>query len=147
VILNSRKLKIKLLKVAESNITHLIKKAHISKEGAYYFFDAFVVYEINSGIIYDWKIAQDAIKIVEEFYGKNHSIGYISNRVNNYSLKPTDWFKFYKSYYHLKSYAIISNNKKSLFNDAVERMFLNSANVERFTDLYEGINWTKQMGL
>ncbi len=135
------------MKVKDSSLINLVQGTFVSKEGVYYYFDEFTISEINAGVTYTWEIAKEAIKVAEDFYGKNPSIGYITNRINDYSIKPTDWLKFYKNNYHVKSYAIVSNTKQSIFSASIERMFMRNTNVERFTDLYEAVNWTKQISL
>lgn len=135
------------MKVEDSNIIDLVKKNHSCKEGNYYFFDCFVIAEINAGVTYSWEVAKKVIDVVEEFYGKNAAIGYVTNRINDYSIKPTDWLKFHKNNHKITCYAIVSNTKQGIFNAAIENLFLKDVTVERFTDLHDAINWTKQMTL
>ena len=131
------------MKIEDSNLVDLVKDVHISKNGHYYFFDGFVVAEINQGITYTWESAQDVIKAAYEFYGEDLSICYITNRVNEYAVNPSDWLKFFKNNHPLNGYAIVSKTEIGWVNSIIERMFL-STKVERFTDLYDAIEWAKE---
>jgi len=131
------------MRVKDSNLTEFIKDIHVSDNGLYYFFDGFVIAEINEGITYTWESAQDIIKAAYEFYGQNYSICYITNRVNEYAVNPSDWLKFFRNNHPLNGYAIVSKSEIGWANSILEKMFL-STKVERFTDLYEAIGWAKE---
>ena len=130
------------MRIKDSILINNIKDVHVSQNGNYYFFEGFIIGEINEGVTYTWKSAQDIIKAAYEFYGEDISICYITNRVNEYSVNPSDWFKFFKSNHSLNGYAIVSKSEIGWVNSIIERMFL-SIKVERFTDLYEAIEWAK----
>lgn len=131
------------MRVKDSNLAHLIKDVHVSNNGIYYFFDSYIIAEINEGVTYTWDSAQDIIKAAYEFYGKESSICYITNRVNKYAVNPSDWLKFFKNEHDLNGYAIVSKSEIGWANSIIERMFL-STKVDRFTDLYDAVNWAKQ---
>lgn len=131
------------MRVKDSNLTEHILDVHISDNGIYYFFDGFIIAEINQGITYTWESAQDIIKAAYEFYGENISICYITNRVNEYAVNPSDWLKFFRDKNPLNGYAIVSQSEIGWVNSIIERMFL-STKVERFTDLYLAIEWAKE---
>lgn len=130
------------MRVKDSNLIELIEDVHVSENGIYYFFDGFVIAEINEGIVYTWESAQDIIKAAYEFYGDDISICYITNRINKYSVNPSDWLKFFRNNHPLNGYAIVSDSEVGWVNSVIEKMFL-STTVERFTDLYEAIEWAK----
>lgn len=99
------------MKVEDSNLIDQIKDIHISDNGRYYFFEDFIIAEINKDIVYTWESAQDVIEAAYNFYGQNISVCYITNRVNQYSINPSDWLKFFKADHPLNGYAIVSESE------------------------------------
>lgn len=110
--------------------------------GDFYLFDTFIVGEIHDNVHISWK--EHGRMIAEELsnlYDNNgKDIVYISNRVNDYSLVPTDWKKFFKLSYNLKAYGIISYTKTGYFNAMLERMFVNTK-LRWFNSLEDAIVW------
>lgn len=110
--------------------------------GDFYLFDTFIVGEIHENIHITWK--EHGKMIAEELsnlYDNNGTdIVYISNRVNDYSVVPTDWKKFFKFSYNLKAYGIISYTKTGFFNAMLERMFVKTK-LRWFNTLEEAIEW------
>ncbi len=127
--------------IKDSNLAYEIEDIHLSPKGNFYFFNNFVVSEIHEGVHYTWEDAQDVIEAYVKHYGKV-PITYVSNRINEYSVRPQDWSKFVKSGYKLHAYVVVSYNKRSWLNALLEKAFLNTT-VERFTDLTEAIEWAK----
>lgn len=132
------------MRIEDSNLGEFIKEVHISENGHYYFFDDFIIAEINKGVTYTWESAKDIIDAAYEYYGDAISICYITNRVNEYSVSPADWLKFFKSEHSLNGYAIVSITERGWLNAIIEKMFL-STKVKRFTDLYEAVDWAKSV--
>lgn len=131
------------MRIKDSTLINDIKDVHVSENGIYYFFEGFIIGEINEGVTYTWKCAQDIIKAVYEFYGDDTSICYITNRVNDYAVNPSDWHNFFKNNNFLNSYAVVSKSEIGFVNAIIEKMFL-PIKVERFTDLYDAIEWAKE---
>ncbi|MBD0779449.1 hypothetical protein HPE56_16740 [Maribacter sp. ANRC-HE7] len=114
--------------------------------GDFYLFDTFVVGEIHDNVHVSWK--EHGKMIAEELsnlYDNNgKDIIYISNRVNDYSLVPTDWKIFFKLSYNLKAYGIISHTKTGYFNAMLERMFVNTKS-RWFNSLEDSIIWVDKI--
>ncbi|WP_103068128.1 hypothetical protein [Aquimarina sediminis] len=114
--------------------------------GTYYLFDTFVVAEIKEGITYTWD--DHAKPIVEELthlYDQNgENIVYISNRVHLYSVKPSDWIKFFSNNYKLKAYAIVSYTQRGFLNSLIEKLFMRN-NFKSFDNLEDAIIWAKSL--
>ena len=134
------------MKVENSNIKDHIEDIHVSENGIYYFFKDFVIAEIHQGVIYTWDSAQDIIQAAHEHYGENPNICYITNRVNKYSIKPTDWLKFFNTKNKLNGYAIISYSKNGWINALIEKLFIKTK-FERFSNLLDAIEWAKDVNL
>ena len=128
--------------IIDSTLADSILDVHITDQGNFYFLDGMVISEINEGITYSWEEAKKVIQAVHKFYGPNISVCYISNRVNNYSVKPSDWLKFYKNNNVLNGYAVVTKSEQSWFNALMEKVF-SAVEIKRFEDLYEAIEWAK----
>jgi len=61
--------------------------------GTFYLFDGFIVAEINEGVVFTWEDhAKKATEEILDLYDSDgRNIIYISNRINNYSVMPSDW--------------------------------------------------------
>jgi len=114
--------------------------------GTYFLFDGFIIAEIKPGVILNWdnhgkKIAND---ILDLYDSNGENIIYISNRINDYSIVPSDWIKFYKSNYKLKGYAVVNHTKSGHVNYLLERLFLNSKS-KKFNSLERAIEWANKI--
>lgn len=131
------------MRVKNSNLTELILDIHLSSHGIYYFFDGFVIAELNEGITGTWESSLDFIKASYNFYGDNGFI-YISNRVNEYAVNPSDWLKFFKNKYPLNGFATVSTHNRRLENSTIEKLFI-TVEHRNFTDLYKAVDWAKKV--
>lgn len=112
--------------------------------GVFYFFDGLVISEIKEGVVFNWSMAKKIIDIAYEIIGKDKPIAYISNRINNYSVVPTDWLKFYKNRHKLEFYSVVAYNKGGLSSIVLEKMFFKN-NIRQFSDLENAIKWSISM--
>lgn len=112
--------------------------------GDFYLFDGFVIAEVYEGVTFTWE--NHGKKVVEDIaylYDTNgHDLLLISNRVNPYSIKPTDWRKFFKNRYTLKGYAVVSYSKIGNSIALLERLFIHTKS-KRFNALENAIEWAK----
>lgn len=112
--------------------------------GVFYFFDGLVISEIKEGVVFNWYMAKKIIDIAYEIIGKDKPIAYISNRINDYSVVPTDWLKFYKNRHKLEFYSVVAYNKGGLSSIVLEKMFFKN-NIRQFSDLENAIKWSISM--
>ena len=119
-----------------------------TKFGNYYFFKNFLVSEINDDVIFNRETIHELIALIYENYGENSSIHYITNRINSFSVKPTDWQPFFKSdYVHLiKSFSFITYTKAAENNALIEIKFIKNK-AKHFSNLNDAINWNKEIDL
>ncbi|NJB72598.1 hypothetical protein GGR42_003089 [Saonia flava] len=114
--------------------------------GDFYLFENFVIGEIKADIVFTW--ADHGQKVVEELtdlYGENgKGLVYITNRVNSYSVVPSDWINFYKLSYQLKGYAVVSYSSKGLLNSFLEKIFMRNT-WHSFEKLENAISWAKSL--
>ncbi|XCF04988.1 hypothetical protein ABI125_09655 [Tamlana crocina] len=110
--------------------------------GNFYLCDGFVVSELNEGIHFDWEMIKTVMDKVIEYYGKNTKWGYISHRVNSYSMDPQTWELVDQTYNSvISSGAIVYYNKMTSINAALEKHFA-PVNIKRFDSLEAAIEWT-----
>jgi len=112
--------------------------------GDLYLLDGFVIEEIHEGITFNWE--EHGKKVIEDIsylYDSNgHDVLLIVNRINSYSIKPTDWKKFFKHNYTLKAYGVVSYSNLGYSIAQVERLFINTK-TKSFKSLENAIEWAK----
>jgi len=114
--------------------------------GDFYLFDGFVIGEVYEGVVFNW---DDHVKKLVEHISylydtDGHDIILIANRINSYSVKLTDWKKFFKHKYTLKGYGIVSYSKLGKSIALLEKSVMNS-NSKSFKSLEEAIEWAKEV--
>lgn len=134
-----------MISIKETHIYSKVIKEFNYSFGTIFIFDGFVISEINEGISVSWE--QHGIHIVNDvssFLGTNgNDLVYISNRVNQYSVIPSDWLKFKKNSFFLKDYYIVSQTKISKLGWLVENLFF-SNKIKRFDSIYTAVNWAQK---
>ncbi|MEC7262689.1 MAG: hypothetical protein VXW38_03045 [Bacteroidota bacterium] len=128
-------------KVKELDFFKNIRQVREYQFGVFYFFDGLVISEINEGETFGWSMAKKVIDAAYELLGRDQPIAYISNRINNYSVVPTDWLKFYKHRHELEFYSVVSYNQSGLASLVLEKMFYRK-NIRQFSDLESAIKWS-----
>lgn len=118
-----------------------IKEIREYEFGTFYFFDGLVISEMNEGTTFDWTAAERVIASVYEVLGTGKPVAYISNRINDYSVVPTDWLKFYKNRHKLKYYSVVAYSKGGLTSLVLEKMFFRHK-IRQFPDLKSAIAWS-----
>ena len=118
--------------VSESNLNNVLEDVYILDTGTYYFFEDFIISEINEGLLFDWNMAQKLINLAENHYGKNNKVAYISNRVHSYSLVPQDWLKFFKARNSISAFAVVSYNDKE------------KSKIKKFFNLNDAVAWASE---
>ncbi|SFI94018.1 STAS/SEC14 domain-containing protein [Olleya namhaensis] len=132
------------MKIVDSTLADQIKDVYISDYGNFYFLDDVIISELDEGITYTWEEAKKVIEAAKAFYGPTINVSYVSNRINKYSVKPSDWLKFYRGNNRLNAYAVVTKSENSWFNALMEKLFSN-VEIERFDNLYEAIDWAKRL--
>ncbi|AKA35064.1 hypothetical protein [Flagellimonas lutaonensis] len=111
--------------------------------GVFYYFDGLVIGEMKEGVHMTWGMAKKAVKAAKEIYGQDLPIAYISNRIHNYTVVPSDWIKFYTHRHQLDFYAVVGTPKGSFTSIVLEKMFFQNSIIQ-FTDIEEAIEWSVQ---
>ena len=112
--------------------------------GELYLYDRFVIGEFREGVVVTWeKMGKVVTEEIAGIYGqKACDLVYISNRINQYSVIPTDWLKFFNRKYTLRGYAIVSYTKRGYFNAMLEKAFVKTR-LKWFDSLESAIQWAR----
>lgn len=95
----------------ESTLHFNLEDVHILESGIFYFFKDFIVSEINEGVNFNWRPAQEVIKLAANHYTVYTMVASISKRLYSYSLASQDWLTFFEGRYSLSAFAVVSYNK------------------------------------
>ncbi len=132
------------MKFENSEFSKLIHYKIEMPFGNFYLLEKFFISEIHEGVHFDWEMIKSVMTEVVEFYGENAKIGYISNRVNSYSMNPQTWNKVQKKYNLLFASAIVSYNNITFMNASIEKQFT-TISIKRCLSLEEAIQWIKSL--
>jgi hypothetical protein len=108
--------------------------------GDFYFLDAFCIAEIKEGVHIGIEECQEIIIALVDYYGENLKIGFISNRINSFSIDLRQWIKFNIDYDFIMATAIVCYNNLN-FNIATIEKELSYYSTKRCYTLNEAIKW------
>lgn len=128
------------MKIEESKYFDKEHKKIEMPYGIFYFFNEFLLSEINQGAHFSWDKVKKVADIAQKHYGKGNKVVYISNRVNSYSIEPQSWLKFDKEFGFFKASAIIAYDMKGGLSVVLEKLF-SQKRIQKFTDLESAIDW------
>lgn len=112
--------------------------------GNFYFFENFVVSEINESIHFCWDKILEVIGALIDYYGEKRQIVYISNRVNSYSIEPQLWHRFYDEFDFILATVAVVYNDFGYISATIEKQFIKNS-FYRCNSLEEAINWMKHL--
>ncbi|MCF6307781.1 MAG: hypothetical protein L3J09_07480 [Flavobacteriaceae bacterium] len=84
----------------------------------------------------------DVLLGISSKYFKNKDFGYITHRINSYSVDPRIYTETSKIE-NLVSFAVVSNNKLALSNAQIEKLFYKKP-FKQFINLEDAISWIKK---
>lgn len=108
--------------------------------GIFYFLDKLIIAEINEGVHYSWEQEHELYLKLMEHYSADSKVGYISNRINAYSIDTEIWSKFVNEYDFIIASAIVTYTDFSYLNATIEKEF-SKKSLKRCTNLDQAINW------
>lgn len=110
--------------------------------GKIFIYDCYAVAIMNEGIIVTPENNLALVDISKTHF-KNKKFGYISNRINSYSIDPSVYILTSKIE-NLVGFAIITDDPIKRLNSEVEKRFFKKP-FEDFHTLNEGIGWIKSI--
>ena len=128
------------MKVEQSNYINFEHEKFCLPFGNFYFFEKFVVSELNEGVHFSWNKVKTLSELMLTHYGRECDLIYISNRVNSYSIEPQSWLKFDKKYNLFNASGIVAYNEKGGLSVVLERLF-SKERIKVFTSLKGAIDW------
>lgn len=127
------------MKVVNSSITHLIEDTIASKIGDFYFFKDFIIAEFKEESHVSFAQFEDIMEMGKEKYNSK-PVGFISNRINSYSVNLIDMFENSNFSNYLSAYAIVSYSEVTTKVLDLEDHYF-SIPRKRFNNLIEAANW------
>lgn len=132
------------MKVLESKLQTQLLKTEVLPFGQLHFFENVIVSEINDGVHIDANKYLDLIIKLAEFYGTEKPIGFISNRINNYSLSPIEISKV-STLDNVSASSTITYSDSDTKIAKFEHSFCKIELKNNFSDLYLGFNWVNEL--
>lgn len=108
--------------------------------GTYYLCEKFFIGELKEGVHFDWKKTELVVQKLIEHYGKDAKIGFISNRINHYSIDPSNWTKIEEKYNLIIASAIVMYNNSTYMNASIEKQFTKRS-IKRCMSLQKALDW------
>lgn len=133
------------MKFENSNLSNLLEYSKVEFSfGNFYLLDQFIISEINEDIHFGWENIEKVITMLLNHYGDKINIGYISNRIHNYSLEPQLWIDFQKKYDFILASAIVVYTKSNYMNASIEKQIFKKS-IKRCESLEQAITWIKSL--
>lgn len=108
--------------------------------GNFYFCDKFYLAEIHEGMHLDYEILIGLMEELVTYYGENKKVGFISNRINSYSLDPQLYNKIDETFNIVAVGALVVYSDLSFMNASIEKRFAKNK-LKRCMILDEAIEW------
>ncbi len=118
---------------------------YILDAGTYIFYDNYIVAEIKEGSKVTIEQTNELIPLIEKHYGEQKPFGYISNRINSYSIVPLNYLHCPGIYMkNFKGFAVVTYSKTSALTAQMEEHFVKTP-FKQFDDLDDAIFWIKNI--
>lgn len=133
------------MKLISSKLYDSVIETHHLKIGTFYFFDNLVIAEINEGMHIDLESSKDFFIIANEFFANGKPFGYISNRINHFSVSPIDFANYSLKLENIKAFcAITYNNYYDKMNVEIERRFYTKP-FYCTNEIEDAVNWSNNI--
>lgn len=127
--------------IINSPLQQNIKETFKTNIGDVFLFTNYLVVEYNEGIDITFENHYEVSMIIETHF-KDKSFGFITNRVNSYSIDLKDAKYFNKAFPNCKAYGIVNYNHTHKSIIEIENKFFDF-NRRIFEDLLEAVNWVE----
>tara|TARA_R110002050_G_scaffold243212_4_gene379726 strand:+ start:8982 stop:9395 length:414 start_codon:yes stop_codon:yes gene_type:complete len=109
--------------------------------GNFYLCEKFFISELNEGIHFNWDKIQIVMNDLIKHYNHDAMLGYISNRINSYSINPQSWKQTLEEYNIIIASSIVAYTSFTFYNASLEKTF-SKKSIKRCLSLKEAIEWT-----
>ncbi|MBG6129658.1 putative ubiquitin-like protein YukD [Aquimarina sp. EL_43] len=110
--------------------------------GKVFFYVNYLIIEVAEGVCFDYEKAKTLSLLTNLHFG-NRSFGYISHRINSYSLEATDYMKIKDVFPNIKAFAAVTYNETQKTSIRIENMFYQEGIVS-FENIEEAIRWVTE---
>lgn len=110
--------------------------------GKLYYDDKYMIAIFNEGVDLNFKNFSEVTNIIKSQFG-DRPFGFISNRINSYSINLSDAKKFNKVFPNVKAYAVVAHNSLTEKVFEIEERFF-TFNRKSFRDLDAAIDWVER---
>ncbi len=103
------------------------------------FYKNFLVIEVAEGISFNQEKAKQLSKLTDLHF-ENRPFGYISNRINSYSLEPMDYLKIKEILPNIKAFAVVAYTNSQKASVRIENMF-HPDGLVTFEHIDDAVTW------
>ncbi len=125
--------------ILDSPLSKNVQATYCLDIGDFHFFNDFIVAEFRQGTYVSFSDFEEIFDLSLEFFGSK-SYGFISNRVNSFSVNLLDIIKHREKIEHLSAYAIVTYNHNSKRILAIEDYYFKFER-KRFNSLIDAAKW------
>lgn len=134
-----------ILTVLDSPLSENVQATYCLDIGDFHFFNNFIIAEYKQGAYVSFEDFSEIYDLCEEFYDSK-PYGFISNRVNSFSVNLLDIIKHREKAKNLNAYAIVTYKQNAKRMLAMEDHYFNYKRM-RFNSLMEATNWIREKKL
>ncbi len=129
----------------KSNIKDRLLEKYSSEAGTYFFYDHYIIAEINEGTKLTIEQTNKLLPLINKHYGDSTPFGYISNRINSYSISPLNHLQCPGiSMPNFKGFAAVTYTRISKMTTEIEEKFVKTP-FKQFSNLDEAIEWISKI--
>lgn len=131
------------MNLKSSSLYKEVKKTYSLKTGDIHLFNHFIVAEFKEEVNLCFESIIEIIEILQQNFNLSSPFGFISNRINSYSIILTDVLKLKDELKNLSAYAVVTYSEATKRNLEIEGYFLNF-NRKHFNSLHEAKIWVEK---
>jgi hypothetical protein len=129
------------MKFEDSKYFNVLKSKKLKMAfGEFYLCEKFYLAEIYEGIDLDYNNLRSLMVEIVGFYGERKGIGFISNRINSYSIDPHLYNRIDEEFNMIVASAFVIYSDMSYMNATIEKRFTKRS-IKRCMILDEAIDW------
>lgn len=114
------------------------------KTGVLYFFKNIVCIEVNEGIHLNLELSKEIFEPINTFYRDVDAIGFLSNRINDFSIEAIDYPKFFEALPKIKLFSVVYYTINNRYNIDIEKQFIENVSFKGFNNLKEGLSYSEK---
>ena len=111
------------MRVERSAIYKFCKQEINLTTGDLFIFDELAILQMHEGILFSRDHAYEVSMAINQFFPNPTPFDFVSNRVNDYSIKPIDLKWFLELFPHMRTYNVVFYESPSRSNMELEALF------------------------